>query len=164
MTRAGYAGDTLEDLLWEALEARAVGFLNLTKSGLHPLPVVVFVDRRPRRLWLAAATESELVRGLGDGGAAIFTAQGPGLMASVGGNLRPDDDPRRLTRLWCAAARAGRVEGPCDAGLRLLRMDCIDAEVSLAEAGLHHFSWDLWAKSLRGRAGVRVSPSHPTLH
>jgi hypothetical protein len=164
MVRGGYAGDTLEGLLWDALDGRGVGFLGLTKSGLHPLPVMVRVDRRRRRLWLAAAADSDLVRSLGDGGSAIFTAQGPGLLASVGGSLRLEDDPRRLARLMRAPVRDWRPFGPGDAALRLLRLDCVDAEVSLAETGLMRFSWDLAPRSLRPRFGARVAPAHLTLH
>ena len=164
MAEVGSASDTLEDSLWEALEARGVGLLGLTKSGLHPLPVVVFVERRRRRLWLAAAADSEMVRSIGAGGSAIFSAQAPGMLASVGGNLTFDDDPRRLARLWTPAAQAWRPAGPHDPGLCLLRLDCVDAEVSLAETGLMRFSWDLSAAALRRRTGRRVSPSQLTLH
>ena len=157
-------GDTLEGLLWEALETRGVGFLGLTKSGLHPLPAVVFVDRRRRRLWLAAAGDSELVRSVGDGGAAIFTAQGPGLLASVGGNLTIEEDPRRLARLWTAQAQAWRPEGPRDPGICLLAMECVDAEVSLADSGLMRFSWDIGRAALRRRPRRAVTPLQPTLH
>jgi general stress protein 26 len=164
MAEVGSPSDTLEDALWEALKARGVGLLSLTKSGLHPLPVVVFVERRRRGLWLAAAGDSELVRSIGDGGAAIFTAQGAGMLASVSGNLTIDDDPRRLARLWTSVAQAWRPDGPRDPGLRLLRLDCVDAEVSLPEAGLMRFSWDLAPAAFRRRTGRRVSPPQLTLH
>jgi len=158
-------GETLEGLLWEALEGRGVGYLGLTKSGLHPLPAVVFVDRRRRRLWLAAAADSEVVRSVGDGGAAIFTAQSPGLLASVGGNLTIEDDPRRLARMWTPQAQAWRPEGPRDPGICLLCMDCVDAEVSLADSGLMRFSWDIVRPALRRRPRRPTAVAQqPTLH
>jgi general stress protein 26 len=156
--------DTLEGLLWEALETRGVGLLGLTKSGLHPQPAVVFVDRRRRRLWLAAVADSELVRSVGDGGSAIFVAQSPGLLASVGGSLTIEDDPRRLARLWTPQAQAWRPQGPRDPGICLLCMACLDAEVSLADSGLMRFSWDVAGPALRRRPRPPTTGLQPTLH
>jgi len=156
---------TLEGLLWEALEARGVGLLSLTKSGLHPQPAAVFVERRRRRLWLAVAADSELARGVGEGGAAIFTAQGPGMLASIGGSLTLEDDPRRLARLWAAAqAQAWRPKGSTETGLCLMQLRCVDAEVSLADADHLRFSWDIAPATPRARAARRLAPAHTTLH
>jgi general stress protein 26 len=163
MIGAAPASDTLEGRLWAALEEGAVGLLGLTKSGLHPQPAVVFVDRARRRLWLAALGDSDLVRSIGDGGAAIFTAQGPGLLASIGGNLTVEDDPRRLARLWSAQAQAWRPEGPRDPALVLLRLDCVDAEISLVDLGMRQLVWEL-ARTGARRPPAVTSPFQPTLH
>jgi len=165
MIGAAPPSDTLEHRLWAALEEGAVGLLGLTRSGLHPEPAVVFVERRRRRLWLAALADSELVRSIGDGGAAIFTAQAPGLLASIGGGLTVEDDPRRLARLWSAQAQAWRPQGPHDPGLALLRLDCVDAEISLVDLGMRRIVWELAPTGAgRRRAPAVISPFQPTLH
>ena len=156
--------DTLEARLWDALAQRGVGLLGLTKSGMHPQPAAVFVERRSRRLWFAAVRDTELVDAIGDGGSAIFTAQTPGLLASIAGSLTVEDDPRRLARLAGAAPAAWRPAGPQDPALVLLRMDCVDAEVSLGEGAMTRFVWELARPRFRGRARPSLLGLQPTLH
>lgn len=156
--------DTLEARLWETLEQRGVGLLGLTRSGLHPQPAAVFVDRRRRRLWFAAVRDTELVDAIGEGGCAIFTAQAPGLLASIGGPLTVEEDPRRLARLAKATPAAWRPAGPHDPALVLLRMDCVDAEVSVSDVGMTRFVWELARPRFRGKARPATVGFQPTLH
>jgi general stress protein 26 len=165
MSLAGDNSDTLESRLWDALRQRGVGLLGLTKSGLHPQPAAVFVEQSRRRLWFAAARDTELVAAIGDGSCAMFTAQAPGLLASIGGSLTVEDDPRRLARLSKAMPAAWRAAGPRDPALVLLRMDCVDAEVSLSDAGLIRFVWELARPRFRGKSRRPVMIGfQPTLH
>ncbi len=164
MAEPAQAWDSLEDQLWDAFSHRGVGLLALTKSGLHPEPAVVFADRRRHRLWFAALVDSELVRAIGDGGSAIFTVQAPGLLASVGGALTVEDDPARLARLWTRAASAWRPQGPRDPALCLLRMDCVDAELTRADFELRRYAWELARVRPRRRPASANWPSQPTLH
>src|SRR6185369_4952493 len=99
MPAAADTTNTLEARLWDALEQGGVGLVSLTKSGLHPQPAAVFVDRRRRQLWFAAVRDTELVGAIGEGGSAMFTLQAAGLLASIGGSLFVEDNPRRLERL-----------------------------------------------------------------
>ena len=156
--------DSLEARLWNALEQRGVGLVGLTKSGLHPQPAAVFVDRRRRQLWFAAVRDTELVGAIGDGGSSIFTLQAPGLLASIGGSLYVEHDPRRLARLARAAPAAWRPAGPHDPALVLLRMDCIDAEVTISDAGMTRFVWELARPRFRGKARPVIAGFQPTLH
>jgi general stress protein 26 len=161
---AADVSNTLEAQLWEALEARGVGLLGLTKSGLHPQPAMVFVDRRRRRLWLATLADSDLVRSIGHGGAAIFTSQGNGVLASISGNLTAEPRRSRLARLWTEQAQAWRPDGPEDPALALLRLDCVDAEFSLADLGMRRFAWEL-ARGLQAPgAAAAEAPLRVTLH
>src|SRR5947208_2871539 len=123
MTDAAQRHQALESHLWDMLEAKGVGLLALTRSGLHPQPTIVSVDRRRRVLWLLVLRDTDLVRSLGEGGAAIFIAQGRGLLASISGNLAERFDARRIARLWTPAAAAWRPQGPGDRALTLLRME-----------------------------------------
>jgi general stress protein 26 len=156
--------DSLEARLWAALQHHGVGLLGLTKSGLHPQPAAVFVDRRRRRLWFAAARGAEFVATIGEGSSAMFTAQAPGLLASISGSLTIEDDPRRLARLAESMPAAWRPSGPRDPALVLLRMDCIDAEVSVSDLGMTRFAWDLAKPRFRGRPRPVQAGVHPTLH
>ncbi|HEY0435925.1 MAG TPA: pyridoxamine 5'-phosphate oxidase family protein [Phenylobacterium sp.] len=164
MSAANDMGDTLEARLWAALRQRGVGLLGLTKSGLHPHPAAVFVESRRRRLWFAAVRDTELVGAIGNGGSAIFTAQAQGLMASIAGSLTVEDDPRRLARLAAATPAAWRPSGPHDSALVLLRMDCIDAEVTLSDGGMNRFVWELARPRFRGKARPSPIGYQPTLH
>lgn len=156
--------ETLETRLWDALEQRGVGLVGLTKSGLHPQPAAVFVDRRRRQLWFAAARDTELVGAIGDGGSAMFTLQSPGLLASIAGSLYVEEDARRLARLARAAPAAWRPTGPHDPALVLLRMDCVDAEVAVSDVGMTRFVWELARPRFRGKPRPVQLGFQPTLH
>jgi general stress protein 26 len=164
MSVAADKTETLETRLWDALEQRGVGLVGLTKSGLHPQPAAVFVDRRRRQLWFAAVRDTELVGAIGDGGSSIFTFQSPGLLASIAGSLFVEDNPKRLARLARAAPAAWRPAGPHDPALVLLRMDCVDAEVSISDAGLTRFVWELARPRFRGKPRPATTGYQPTLH
>ena len=164
MPAAADTTNTLEARLWDALEQGGVGLVSLTKSGLHPQPAAVFVDRRRRQLWFAAVRDTELVGAIGDGGSAMFTLQSPGLLASVGGSLYVEEDARRLARLARAAPEAWRPRGPHDPALVLLRMDCVDAEVSVSDVGMTRFVWELARPRFRGKARRPQPAFQPTLH
>jgi len=164
MPAAADTTNTLEARLWDALEQGGVGLVSLTKSGLHPQPAAVFVDRRRRQLWFAAVRDTELVGAIGEGGSAMFSLQSAGLLASIGGSLFVEDNPRRLERLARAAPVAWRPAGPHDPALVLLRMDCIDAQVSINEAGMTRFVWELARPRFRGKARPVSTAFHPTLH
>jgi general stress protein 26 len=156
--------ETLETRLWATVEQRGVGLLGLTRSGLHPQPAAVFVNRRRRQLWFAAVRDSELVGAIGEGGSAMFHIQATGLLASIGGSLYVEDDPRRLARLARAAPAGWRPAGPHDPALVLLRMDCIDAEVSLSETGMARFAWELARPRFRGKPRPAARGFQPTVH
>ena len=164
MTVSDYNSATVETWLWDALEQHGVGLLGLTKSGLHPQPAAVFVDRRRRRLWFAAVRASDLVAAIGEGGSAMFTTQAPGVLASISGSLTVEDDARRLARLSAAMPAAWRPAGLRDPALVLLRMDCIDAEMSVADIGMTRFGWELARPRFRGRARTRPAAHQATLH
>ncbi|MFL5296981.1 MAG: pyridoxamine 5'-phosphate oxidase family protein [Phenylobacterium sp.] len=164
MIDVAHSSETLEGRMWAALEACGVGLLGLTKSGLHPQATAVFVDRRRRRLWFVTPADSDLVRSVGDGGAAMFTAQGEGLLASISGNLTQEFDSRRLARVWTAAASAWRPQGSGAPALALLRMDCVDAEVSLPDLGMARFTWELARPRFRGKSPRAAGALQPTLH
>ncbi len=164
MTKVVRGGDALLQRLWDAIATKRMGMLELTKSGLHAQPMLTFVERRRKRLWFIARTDTELVQSIGDGGNCAFVFQDGELMASIGGALSLVDDRRRMARCWNAAVAAWLPEGRHDPNLTMLRMDCVEAEVWVSGVGLTKFAWEVaWGAAplqlleLSGRA-------HATLH
>ena len=135
--------DLAQERLWQAIAAKRVGMLSLTKSGLHPQPMIAMVEPRRKRLWFVARSGTDLVRTVGDGGPCLFVLQDGELLASVAGELGVVEDPRRLLRCWTADMAAWLPEGPRDPGLTLLRMDCVDAELWISGMGLTKFAWEI---------------------
>ncbi|MFI4966022.1 MAG: pyridoxamine 5'-phosphate oxidase family protein [Caulobacterales bacterium] len=132
--------------LWDAVETRRIGMLGLTKSGLHAQPAIAFVERRRKRLWFIARTDSDLVRSIGAGSAGMFVLQDAELLVSIAGELSLAEDRRRMARYWTGKLAAWLPEGPGDPRLSLLRMDCVDAELWVAGIGLTKFAWEIaWA-------------------
>ena len=156
--------ETTQDRLWQAIDARRAGLLGLTKSGLHAQPMIAFAERRRKRLWFIARTDTDLVRSIGDGGVGMFTLQDTDLFASVAGELTIVQDRRRMARLWTPTIAGWLPEGPHDARLTLLCMDCVDAELWVSGVGLTKFAWEIaWSGAhpkLRELDGRGVATLH----
>ncbi len=158
-------GDTLESRLWGMISARSLGMLSLTKSGLHAQPVVAFADPGYKRLWLLAPVNCELVRSISDdAGSAMFVAQDGDMLVSIGGAVRIVDDRRRAERHWNAVAQAWHPQGPLDPNLVLLRLTCLDAEVSISAVGVTKFAWDISRPDRRRPPIVVEGAAAATVH
>jgi general stress protein 26 len=157
-------GDATQNSLWQAIEDRAVGMLGLTKSGLHAQPMIAHVERRRRRLWFIARTDTELVQTIGGGGACMFVMQDADLLASVSGELSIVQDRRRMARYWSAKVDAWLPEGPKDPRLVMLCMDCVDAEIWISGVGLTKFAWEIAWAGPHPRIRDRLGRAQPTLH
>jgi general stress protein 26 len=135
--------DSALSRLWDAIETRRIGMLGLTKSGLHAEPMLAFVERRRKRLWFVARTDTDMVQSVGGGAPCMFVLQDDALIASIAGELCLVEDRRRMLRCWNAKVAAWLPEGPHDARLTMLRMDCVDAEVWISGQGLTKFAWEI---------------------
>ena len=135
--------ETTNARLWQAIETLGMGMLSLTKSGLHAQPMIVFAERRRRRLWFIARLDTDLVRTIGDGGVGMFVLQDNDLLASVAGELTVVQDRRRMQRYWNPKVAGWLPEGAGDARLTMLRMDCVDAELWIEGLGLTKFAWEI---------------------
>jgi general stress protein 26 len=164
MADDGQGNDASQAQLWHAIERRQIGMLELTKSGLHAQPMMAVVERRRKRLWFVARSDSDLVRSIGDGGCCAFVLQDAELMASVAGALSVVDDRRRLARYWTPAMATWLPQGLHDPRLTLLRMDCVDAEVWMSGLGLTRFSWEIAWSGAQPRLAHFGRPDHATLH
>jgi general stress protein 26 len=164
MVKGLHGDDATQTRLWGAIESRGIGMLGLTKSGLHAQPMVVFVERRRKRLWFIARNDTDLVRSVGDGGSGDFVFQDGELMASIAGALSVVEDRRRMGRYWNAAVAACLPEGLHDPRLILLRMDCVDAEVWISGMGLTKFAWEIAWTGAHPQIAEFVRPAQATLH
>jgi general stress protein 26 len=164
MANGSQENDATQARLWEAIEARRIGMLGLTKSGLHAQPMIAFVERRRKRLWFIARNDTDLVRSVGDGGSGDFLFQDGELMASISGAINVVEDRRRIGRYWNAAVSAWLPEGLHDPRLVLLRMDCVDAEVWISGVGLTKFAWEIAWTGPHPRAAEYARPAQATLH
>ena len=108
--------------------------------------------------------DTKLVVAIGGGGSAIAALQSAGLLASIGGSLFIEDDRSRHRAAARATPMAWRPAGPHDPALVLLRMDCVDAEVSISDAGMTRFVWELARPRFRERGAPVSTAFHPTLH
>jgi len=157
-------GDEAQDRLWEVIEKRGIGMLGLNKSGLHAQPMIAFVERRRKRIWFIARRDTDLVRTIGEGGASMFVIQDTDLLASVGGELAVVQDRRRMARYWNAKVDAWLPEGPNDARLVMLRLDCVDAELWVPGVGLTKFAWEISWTGPYPKLLQRDGPAQATLH
>lgn len=164
MNKVVHGGDAILQRLWDAIATRRMGMLGLTKSGLHAQPMLAFVERRRKRLWFIARTDTELAQSIGDGGNCAFVFQDGDLMASIGGALSLVDDPRRMARYWNAAVAAWLPEGRHDPKLTMLRMDCVEAEVWISGVGLTKFAWEIAWGAAPLKLLEMTDRAHATLH
>ena len=164
MVKGAHREDSTQDRLWEAIESRRIGMLGLTKSGLHAQPMIAFVERRRKRLWFIARTDTDLVRTVGAGGACMFVMQDADLLASICGELSVVQDRRRMARYWNAKVAAWLPEGMDDPRLTLLRLDCVDAELWVSGAGLTKFAWEIAWAGAYPRIPDPDDRTHATLH
>jgi general stress protein 26 len=164
MASSPQQNDATQTKLWEAIEAKRIGMLGLTKSGLHAQPMIAFVERRRKRLWFIARNDTDFVRSVGDGASGDFIFQDGDLMASISGALNVVEDRRRMARYWNAAVTAWLPEGLHDPRMTLLRMDCVDAEVWISGLGLTKFAWEIaWTGPHPRNSGLQ-RPAQVTLH
>ena len=101
--QGGRGGDATQQQLWDAIESRGIGMLELSNSGLHAQPMLAFVERRRKRLWFIARRDTDLAQSIGDGGCCAFIFQDGDLMASIAGALRLVEDRRRMAEPWLEA-------------------------------------------------------------
>jgi general stress protein 26 len=164
MVKKRQEGEATQQRLWEAIDARRMGMLELTNSGLHAQPMLAFAERRRKRLWFIARSDTDFVRSIADGGCCAFVLQDDNLMASIGGALRVVEDRQRMARHWNAEVSAWLPEGLHDPRLTMLCMDCVDAEVWVSGLALTKFVWEMAWDGAPPQLPEMGAPAHATLH
>lgn len=143
-------GEAAPARLWDAIEARRIGMLGMPRSGLHAQPMIARVERRRKQLWFVARGDTDLVRSIGETGACMFVVQDGDFLASVSGALTVVHDRKRMARYWTPEIAGWLPGGVDDPRLVLLCMDCVDAELWIAELGTTKFAWEsAWTGGLR---------------
>jgi general stress protein 26 len=152
----------VERRLWEEIEHHPIGMLGVVGGEPHHAqPMTAFVEKDHEQIWFFTSTDTDLVRQVGDGHAAIFTFQQRDLQACIAGQLSLQHDQARIDKYWNAVVAAWHPRGKADETLTMLRMDCSDAQVWISQAGPARFAWEI-AKAnatkhqpnLSGRANI----------
>jgi general stress protein 26 len=124
----------LEAKFWKALKSDMTMMLGLAgKDDGHTRPMTAQIESDHGPIWFFAATDTALVRQLGQGCRAIatFVSKGHDLFATVHGSLRVDNDRAVIDRLWNQYVAAWYGRGKEDPKLALLRLDPDKAEIWL---------------------------------
>lgn len=130
----------LEAKLWKALDSDRTVMLGLdgAEDG-HTRPMTAQVEDDRSRLWFFTAKDNALVKTLGSGSGraiATFASKGHDVFATFHGELRVDNDPAAIERLWNRFVAAWYPGGKTDPTLALLRLDGERAEIWLEGSSL----------------------------
>jgi general stress protein 26 len=129
----------LETKFWKALKSDMTMMLGLAgKDDGHTRPMTAQIESERGPIWFFAATDTALVRQLGQGSRAIaaFASKGHDLFATVHGHLRIDNDRAVIDRLWNRYVAAWYEHGKQDPKLALLRLDPDKAEIWIDASSL----------------------------
>jgi general stress protein 26 len=131
----------LADKLWKALKSDRtlmLGLAGVDEGHSQPMTALLADDRPHGPIWFFTASDTDLVKALGQGHRAIahFAAKGHDLFASIHGKLVADDDRAVIDELWNPFAAAWFEGGKTDPKLKVLRLDPEHAQVWLNESSL----------------------------
>ncbi|TMV90513.1 general stress protein [Thioclava sp. BHET1] len=121
----------IETDFWDALDSDRTVMLSRDGQGAaSPRPMTAIVEEKPGPIWFFTARDSELLDGMRDGDAALFTFvdKGHTVFATVSGALTEADDRAVIDRLWNPFIAAW-YDGKDDPKLVLLRFDPKEAEI-----------------------------------
>lgn len=146
--------DQLKRDLWKHMAHSPFVMVGLEGGG-HSEPLTAQLDDDlVDTLFFFVAKDNRLVRG----GAAMvqFVSKGHDYFACLAGEIRLDDDPAMIDKLWSKPVEAWFPQGKDDPNLALLRFDIRDAELWEADMSLLGK-----VKLLLGR---RIQPSEEGSH
>lgn len=155
----------IERRLWDAIQRHQTGMLGVVGVGPHHLqPMTAYAEPETGELWFFTRNDTDLVRQVGDGHAAMFVFQGRDLQACLGGELQVRRDPARMEKYWNAVVSAWYPQGRADPSLTLLQFDCVDAEVWISEAGPVKFAWEIARANASHRRPTVGGHAHLNFH
>lgn len=135
----------VEERLWKAIEGgQHTGMLGISGDGHHFQPMTAFVERETNTIWFFTYRDSDLAQAAeGAGGHGSFIFQSRDLWACVDGRLSQDHNRERMDRYWNVHVAAWYPEGKDDPRLTMLRLDCEEAGVWVAEGGPVKYAWEV---------------------
>jgi general stress protein 26 len=140
-----YSNAEIEERMWEAIEkGQHTGMLGISGDGHHFQPMTGYVDRDAGQIWFFTYKDTDLAEAAAAaGGRATFIFQSRELWACIDGTLSVDPDRSRMERYWNAHVAAWYPEGKDDPRLTMLRLDCAEAGVWIAEGGPVKYAFEL---------------------
>lgn len=162
-----HSPEEIEDRLWSEIDRAGFGMLGLVGTRHHFQPMTAFTEKPAGLIWFFARRDSELARMIGAEGAdAMFVVQSrdQGLQACLGGRLTLSHDLERIDRFWGPMVSAWHPHGRDDPDLTLMRLDCVDAEVWLTEAGPRKYAWEVARSNMHGERPDLAERAHLRLH
>jgi general stress protein 26 len=127
--------------LWKALKSDMtvmLGLAGVEEGHSQPMTAQLDDDETPGPIWFFTATDTDLVKAMGERHRAIahFASKGHDLFASLHGELVLDNDRATIDRLWNRFVAAWFEGGKDDPKLQLLRFEPEQGEVWLNEHSL----------------------------
>lgn len=123
----------LEEKLWKSLKSDMTVMLGLMgPKDSHKRPMTAQIEDGSTTLWFFSAKGTELVDALASGGGkgqATFMSKGHDIFACMDGELRLDNDPATIDRLWNSHVAAWYEKGREDPKIALIRFDPSEAEI-----------------------------------
>ncbi|MFZ1727892.1 MAG: pyridoxamine 5'-phosphate oxidase family protein [Albidovulum sp.] len=117
--------------LFDAMTDVRAGMLGVEGSGQHMQPMTHFLDEDTAELWFITASDTDLVRAVGQGARAHYCviSKDQTLHACLSGTIVQSQDTEKLDALWSPVAAAWFEGGRDDPKVTLLQLTLLDAAV-----------------------------------
>jgi general stress protein 26 len=134
----------IEERMWEAIQkGQHTGMLGISGDGHHFQPMTGYVERETNQIWFFTYKDTDLAEAAVSGGHGSFIFQSRDLWACIDGTLTVDHDRARIEKYWNVHVAAWYPEGKDDPRLTMLRLDCTEAGVWIAEGGPVKYAFEV---------------------
>lgn len=118
----------IKQTMWDKMAQSPFLMVGLTGSGKHSEPLTAQLDRdQVDTLFFFVGKDNRLASG--GGAMAQFVSKGHDFFACLAGDIRQDNDPALIDKLWNNQVEAWFPGGKSDPNLALLRLDISSAEL-----------------------------------
>ena len=131
--------------LFDELDRVRAGMLGIRGADDHMQPMSHFADRDARALYFITASDTDLVKAIGNGADARFALTGKDhdFYAGLQGPIRVSNDSAKLDELWSNVAAAWFEGGRDDPRVTLLEMPIAEAAVWSSTGNPVSFAWEI---------------------